>query len=339
LENARESLAERLGAEPGEVIFTSGGTEAANLAIAGLVRGPRVGEERPGAGATTVLVTPGEHPAVAAPLAAGAAAGRWRIQHWPLDGDGRLSGDPLTDPPPGLRLVSLINAHNETGAVLDVAPVLARCNALGAPSHLDASQAVGKIAWNFRRLGATAASLGAHKFRGPRGVGALLVRAGVSLVPSLHGGHQEGGRRPGTEPVALAAGMALALQLRLKELDAWTARTTALRDRFEAILIRQCGAVVNAANAPRLPNTSSVAFPGCDGEALLVALDLAGVGASLGSACASGSSEPSPVLKAMGLPPGLLGSSLRFSLLGEETHDQIEDAAARVAGCVKRVRG
>ena len=339
LEEARESLADGLGAEPDEVVFTSGGTEAANLALTGLIRGPRLGDEAANAGPTTVLLTPGEHPAVAAPLDAGAAAGRWRVRHWPLDENGLLKGDELADPPPGLRLASLIHAHNETGAVLDVAPVLARCNALGVPSHLDATQAIGKLPWSFRALGATAASLGAHKFRGPRGIGALLVRSGVRLTPSLHGGHQEGGRRPGTESVALAAGMALALELRLQELEAWQTRTAALRDRFEATLQRECGAVVNAAGAPRLPNTSSVAFPGCGGEELLVALDLAGVGASLGSACASGSSEPSPVLKAMGLSPELLRSSLRFSLLGEETEGEIDAAAARVAACVQRVRG
>ena len=331
LEAARESLADSLDAQPGEVVFTSGGTESANLALHGLFRGPR--------GESVALVTPGEHPAVAAPLAAGAAAGRWRVRRWPLDRDGLLDGDPLAEPPPGLRLVSLLHAHNETGAIQPVAPVLARCNDLGVPGHLDATQAVGKLPWSFRGLGATAASLGAHKFRGPRGVGALLVRAGVPLAPTLFGGHQEGGRRPGTEPVALAAGMALALELRLKELDDWTRRTAALRDRLEAALKRDCGAVVNAAGAPRLPNTSSVAFPGCGGEELLVALDLAGVGASLGSACASGSSEPSPVLVAIGLPPELLRSSLRFSLLGEETPAEVDAAAARVAACARRVRG
>ncbi|NNJ27438.1 cysteine desulfurase family protein [Alienimonas chondri] len=339
LEEARESLADGLGAEPDEIVFTSGGTEAANLAIAGLIRGPRLGNEGANSGPTTVLLTPGEHPAVAAPLDAGAAAGRWRVRHWPLDEHGLLKGDPLADPPPGLRFVSLLHAHNETGAILDVAPILARCNALGVPSHLDAVQAVGKLPWNFHALGATAASIGAHKFRGPRGIGALLVRSGAKLAPSLHGGHQEGGRRPGTESVALASGMALALELRLKELSEWTERTAGLRDRLEAALKRDCGAVVNAAGAPRLPNTASVAFPGCDGEALLVALDLAGVGASLGSACASGSSEPSPVLKAMGLTPELLHSSLRFSLLGEETPEEIDEAAARIAACVGRVRG
>ncbi|MEM9704262.1 MAG: aminotransferase class V-fold PLP-dependent enzyme, partial [Planctomycetota bacterium] len=278
------------------------------------------------------------HPAVAAPLEAGAAAGRWRVRHWPLDENGLPTADLSADPPAGLRLVSLIHAHNETGAVLDSAPILARCNALGVPSHLDATQAVGKLRWSFQELGATAASLGAHKFRGPRGVGALLLRAGVSLAPSLFGGHQEGGRRPGTESVALAAGMALALELRLKELDDWTARTTALRDRLEAKLIQHCGAVINAAGAPRLPNTSNVAFPGRHGEELLVALDLAGVGASLGSACASGSSEPSPVLQAMGLAPELLTSSLRFSLSGDETPDQIDDAVARIAACAGSAR-
>ena len=339
LEGARESLAASLGADPGEVVFTSGGTESANLALAGLIRGPRVGDEAPGSPVTTVLTGAGEHPAVAAPLAAGAAAGRWRVKEWPLTPGGLLKPGVLNGPPPGLRLVSLLHAHNETGVIQDVAPLVARCNKLGVPTHLDASQAAGKMRWSFHKLGATAASLGAHKFRGPRGVGALLIRSGVNLSPSLHGGHQERGLRPGTEPVALAAGMALALELRLAELDEWIARTTSLRNQLEAALIRDCGAVVNAAGSPRLPNTSNVAFPGCGGEELLVALDLSGVGASLGSACASGSSEPSPALRAIGLPPELLRSSLRFSLLGQETPAQIDDAAARTAACVRRVRG
>ena len=339
LEDARESVAGSVGAHPDEVVFTGGGTEAANLAVGGLVRGPRANGEGARSPVTTVVCSAGEHPAVAAPLAAGAVAGRWRVAEWPLTPGGLLEPGFFDAPPPGLRLVSLIHAHNETGVVQDVRPVIEKCNASDVPTHLDASQAVGKLPWDFHDLGATAASFGAHKFRGPRGAGVLLLRRGVTLPAQTHGGHQERGLRPGTECVALAAGLALALELRLAELAAWTARTVALRDRLEARLVADCGAVINANNSPRLPNTTNAAFPGVGGEELLVALDLAGVGASLGSACASGSSEPSPVLAAMGLPPALLRSSLRFSLLGEETPEEIDAAAARVTACVRRARG
>ena len=339
LDDCRERLAGRLGCGPDELIVTSGGTESANLALAGLpVRRPADGTRG------SLILTAGEHPAVARTAEVVAADRGLSLRHWPLTPDGVPAAEFLDDANGGAAasgaLVSLILAHNETGAVADLAPLLAALNAAGVPSHADGTQAVGKVPVDFAALGATALSFGAHKFGGPRGVGGLIVRRGVRLTPSLHGGFQEDGRRPGTEPVALVAGMTVALERRLDDLAGWADRVRTLRDRFEQTLAGTVPpVVVNAAGAVRLPNTANLAFPGCDGEALLVALDLAGVGCSLGSACASGSSGPSPVLVAMGLPDDLVRSSVRFSLTDRLREGDIDDAANRVAAGVRRVRG
>ena len=275
------------------------------------------------------------------------------------------------------RLVSLLLAHNETGVVsiadgrgLHDAPLtkhhspntnpqsairnpqslippgaagglqLSTLAAAGIPTHLDAVQAVGKIPVSFKALGATALSFGAHKFHGPRGVGGLLVRRGVRLVPLHHGGHQEADRRPGTEPVALIAGMAKALELWERDAATRTQRMRTARDRLEAGLAAACPPiVVHGMNATRLPNTASIAFPGLDGEALLAALDLEGVACSLGSTCASGSSEPAPILLAMGVPHGVALATIRLSVSFETTVEEIDEAVKRIAGVVVRLRG
>ncbi|MBA3314921.1 MAG: cysteine desulfurase [Planctomycetaceae bacterium] len=238
-----------------------------------------------------------------------------------------------------VKLVSLLLAHNETGVVQDIAPLIAHCNAKGIPTHLDAVQAVGKIPVSFKRLGATALSFGAHKFHGPRGIGGLLVRRGVRLAPLHHGGHQEAERRPGTEPVALIAGLAAALESWHRQAEDRMRRMSSARDRLEAGLIQRCSPVViHGREAVRLPNTSSVAFPGLDGEALLVALDLEGVACSLGSTCASGSAEPAPILLAMGVPPETALATVRFSVSFETTIEEIDEAVRRIAGVVERLR-
>jgi cysteine desulfurase len=205
--------------------------------------------------------------------------------------------------------------------------------------HVDAEQVVGKIPVNFQELGATALSLGAHKFHGPRGIGALLLRKGVELSPWLFGGHQEQGRRPGTEPVALIAGMAKALEIWHADQDRRTARVKDLRDRLQQGLEKTCGRVViNGSLEHRLPNTLNISFPGLDGEALLVALDLEGIACSLGSTCASGSTEPAPSLVAMGLSEEIYRSAVRFSLAFDNTEEEITEAIPRIAAVVKRLR-
>ena len=318
LEDARELVAERLGAVPEEVVFTSGATEAANLAIFGLARGRG-----------TFAATAAEHPASSEPLARLQMSG-WRRAEIPLDADGVLSG--VGDLPwDDLRLLSVIHAHNETGVVQDLSGVAARCEAARVPLHVDAVQAVGKVSVDFAASGATAMSVAAHKFHGPRGVGCLLLRPGVTLDPRTVGGHQESGRRGGTEAVALAAGMAEAVRLATGDLAARAAHMASMRDRLErAICERLPDVVIHGLAASRIPNTSCVGFPGCNGQAMVVALDLAGVCCSVGSACASGSPEPSPVLLAMGVPPELAAASLRLSVSHETTPAEIDAAAAAI---------
>ena len=330
LEDARESLARILGAAPSEVIFTSGGTEATNLAIFGFA-----GRTTPG----VIALTAGEHPATME-ACRWLVRGGWRLHTLDVDADGLLRAEQYERLPwDELRLVTLILAHNETGVVQDVRPLAELCQARGVPFHLDAVQAVGKIPVDFHELGVTSLALGAHKFHGPRGIGALLLREGVELAPWLFGGHQEAGRRPGTEPVALAVGMTRALEIWDAERETRTERVRELRDRLEGALLDTCApAVVNGSRQRRLPNTLNIAFPGVDGEALLVALDLEGVACSLGSTCASGSAEPAPALVAMRRPAEVYRSSVRFSVGQENTSAEIDEAAARIARVVRRLR-
>jgi cysteine desulfurase len=229
--------------------------------------------------------------------------------------------------------------NNETGVIQPVRRLAEQCAAAGAPLHTDAVQAVGKIGVHFRELGVTALTFTAHKLHGPQGIGALLVRAGAELHPILFGGAQQLGLRPGAEPVALAAGMCRALELWQDEREERTSRMTHLRDALErAIVCMIPGAVVIGREAPRAPHTSNIAFPGIDRQAALMALDLAGVACSTGSACASGSSEPSPVLLAMNCPDAWVRSSLRFSVSAMNTLEEIDEAAGRIADVVGTLR-
>ncbi len=325
LETSRETIAAILGAEPDELYFTGGGTEANNLAAMGLPRGSK----------GTIALSPGEHPSVNEACAVMQQRGL-TLHRFPVDRHGRnLYDAPWTD----LKLVCVLLAHNETGVIQDVSAISDLCRIHGVPLHLDGVQAVGKIPVDFRRLGATSLSFGAHKFHGPRGVGGLLLHRGVKLTPGLVGGHQEQGRRAGTEPVALVAGMAQALELWQRDRESRTATLMMLRNRLQSQLVAACPfAVVHAAEVDRLPNTLNIAFPGVDGEALLVALDLAGVCASLGSACASGSTEPSPILVAMGCEPAVYRSSLRLSVSLFNTADEIDRAVDIIVKTVTKLR-
>lgn len=332
LETSRESIADILGARPDEVCFVSGGTEASCLAILGLTGFPA---SEPGA----VAISPGEHPATRETCRHLAAFG-WEIIELPLDREGRLIETRYSTLPwQRLKLVSVILAHNETGVIQHTEPLAALCRQHGVPLHLDAVQAVGKIRVNFRELGAAALSLGAHKFHGPRGIGALLLAGGLRLTPQLFGGFQEKGLRPGTEPVALIAGMALALEQWHQNQDSRTRKLGELRDQLQAGLLQTCApALVNGSQVHRLPNTLNIAFPGLEGEPLLVALDLAGIACSLGSACASGSAEPAPVLVAMQCEPEILQSSVRLTVSIDNTPAEIEEAIRRIAVVVHRLR-
>ena len=243
---------------------------------------------------------------------------------------------------PGTRLATLMLANNETGALQPVAELAALASELGVPVHTDAVQAVGRITVDFHALGVASLASSAHKFHGPGGIGLLLVRKGVKLAPRTFGGGQQGGRRPGTPPVALAVGMAKALELWQGEADRRCARWSRLVDRLESGLLAAFGPGRVVRNGPadpslRLPQTLNVGFPGLDGDALLMQLDLAGVAVSLGSACASGATEPSPTLLAMRVPEARLRSSVRFSLGAMTDEAEVDEAVARVVAVVEAI--
>ena len=334
LENAREAIAAILGAEVvssqcDKLIFTSGGTEANNLAIFGLL----------GPSPAHAVVSAIEHPSVIGPCDHLRRLG-WQIDLLPVSAHGVVEVDRLAGLlRPDTRLVSIMMANNETGVLQPVERAAQICAARGVPLHTDAVQAAGKVPVDFRRLGIAALSVSGHKFHGPPGIGALLVRQGVTIAPHTFGGFQQAGVRPGTESVALAAGMQAALEHWSRDADAARARMTALRDEFEAALRAGCpDLIVNGTHAERLPQTCNVSFPGVDRKKMVMALDLAGIACATGSACASGSSEPSPVLVAMGCPRVVLEGSLRFSFGAETTRQELLDAAGRIVKICNELR-
>ncbi|MFO0999472.1 MAG: cysteine desulfurase family protein [Planctomycetaceae bacterium] len=329
LEDSRESIADILNADASELIFTSGGTESINMAVHGFTIGRK----------GLIACTDGEHPATLEACTNAAFNGIGRVSI-PVDSEGRIRTGSLSELPwKDLRLVCVILAHNETGVIQDVTELSRRCRQHGVPLLLDAVQAVGKIPVDFSATGAAALAFGAHKFHGPRGIGGLLLRRGIKLPSLLSGGHQESGRRAGTEAVPLIAGMACSLERWRDEATERIALMRSLRDQLQESLLDGCSPiVVHALNAERLPNTLSVAFPGVPGEALLVNLHLAGVACSLGSTCASGSMEPAKALLAMGVEPEICKSSVRFSVSCQNTSTEIEDAARRIVAIVHQMR-
>lgn len=329
LEDARETIAAILNAKPEEVVFTSGGTEATNLALLGF------SDRRRG----TVLLPPAEHPATEETVKY-LETREFQRHTLPIGADGRLQPESFDDVLwNDVVWATTLLAHNETGVIQDVRPLAERCREKGIPLHVDAVQAAGKIDVDFRALGAATMAIGAHKFHGPRGIGALLIREGTRLPPAAFGGHQERGHRPGTECVALAAGMATALRLWHEARDQRTVYVRNLRDRLESALSERCPPVViHGDRDHRLPNTLNIGFPGIDGDALLVALDLEEICVSLGSACASGSSEPSPVLTAMGVSREIALASVRLSVGFDNTAEEIDTAIDRIAATVHRLR-
>jgi cysteine desulfurase len=331
LEDARAGLAALLGADPAEIVFTRGGTESDNLALLGRHASRPPGER--------IVVSAVEHSAVLRAADAAGRAGR-PVVHLPVDGEGRLDLDAaaaaLAEP---TALVSLMWANNETGVVQPIPEAATLCAGAAAALHTDAVQALGKLPVRVDEVRVDLLSISAHKVGGPRGVGALFVRRGTALAPLLHGGGQERGMRPGTEDVAGAAAFAAAARAAEAERETEMRRLGSLRDGLEAGLRSAVpGLVVNGAGAERLPTISSLSVPGADPEMLLAALDLAGIAASSGSACSSGSVTPSHVLTAMMLPPELAGPSLRFSLGPGSTAAHIERVIGVLPAIVERLR-
>ncbi len=334
LDTAREQCASALGCDARELIFTSGGTEADALAIHGaaaaaLKAAPRAGPR--------VVTTSVEHPAVLGACASLARLGVETVRIG-VDGEGRLDLAALQAElaHPGTLLCAAMAANNETGVLFPIDRIGELCRRAGVALHVDAVQAAGKLPLRLSDSPATYAAVSGHKLRGPQGAGLLWARRGAPLAPFQQGGHQEKGRRAGTENVAAAVGLGEALEVATAEMSSSSPRLAALRDRLQGALAQIEGAQVHGAGSPRVPNTLSISFAGCEGETLLVALDLAGVCVSTGSACSAGSLEPSPVLLAMGVPAERARAALRFSLWSNNTEAEIDQVAALLPPLVAR---
>ncbi|HUF17034.1 MAG TPA: cysteine desulfurase family protein [Thermoanaerobaculia bacterium] len=317
LEEAREQVAGMIGAAPREVVFTSGGTESNNAAIHGTVLSTRT--------PCHIVTTSIEHPSVLEPLRELASRGH-EVAFVPPGADGRVSVDRLCAAiRDDTKLVCVMFANNETGVLQPVREIAQVCRSRGIPVHCDAVQAGGRVSLNADDLGVDMLALSAHKMHGPKGIGALFVRTGARLERHMSGGAQERRRRAGTENVPLAAGFGAAADLAGGAFD--MSSVAALRDRFEARVRSGVTDVHVNGTVARIPNTSNLHFSGVDGESLVIALDLAGVAASTGSACSSGRTEPSHVLLEMGLSEQDAKSSLRFSLSRFNTGEEIERVA------------
>jgi cysteine desulfurase len=332
VESARRSLAAVVGCSPKEVLFTSGGTEANNLAL----RGAAAALKERGRHIITSAI---EHHSV---LKTAEALGRdgFEITFLPVDSQGVVDPRSVAEAiRPDTVLVSVMQANNETGAVQPVAEIGAVVRRRGVLFHIDAVQAFGKIPLGPIFEYADLVTVTSHKAYGPRGAGALLVRRGTHLAPIMTGGHHERGLRPGTENTAAIAGFAAAAEQAAAKLAPEAARMAALRDRFEEIMLHTIANIsINSRGAPRVPNTSSVCFAGIESESVLLHLDLLGICASAGSACTTGEPEPSHVLRAMGLSSMQAQGVVRFSFGRTTTQAEIDTAGAALAGIVKKLR-
>lgn len=328
--DARARVASFLGCTDAEVVFTSCGTEANNLAIRGVVDAAK---------GRHVVTTAVEHSAVMNPAKRLASLG-YEVTVLSVDRSGRLNMDELRA---SLRddtaLVSVMFANNETGVMFPIDRIAEIVHARGVSLHVDAVQGVGKVRVDLKTLGADLVSISAHKFHGPKGVGALIVRKGTKWTPVFLGGGQERNRRPGTENVAGIVGMAAACDFAESHLADYQTEVRRLRDLLETELLERIpDSFVNGSASERLPHTSNIGFQGVDGHALLVLLDEVGICVSAGSACKSGAGLPSQVLAAMGLAPEEAGSSLRFSLSALTSEDDVAYCIEHVPAIVARMR-
>ena len=314
VEYAREQVATAAGAHPTQVVFTSGGTEADNLAIQGIAAAHTP---------SGIAVSAIEHPAVYRPAQYLMGRG-WKIARIRVSEDGRIALDSLHEVlQQKTALVSVMAANNETGVLQDILAIAELCRQHGALLHTDAVQALGKISLDFNALGVNAMSLSAHKIHGPQGAGALVLDKRVDIKPLLYGGGQEKGLRSGTENIAAIVGFGLACELAQRELHDRSTKIESLRNRLETGLQR-LGATIFGGESARLPNTSFFAFANIEGETLVVAMDKNGYAIASGSACSSDSTEPSHVLLAMGVDPEFARGAVRVSLGADNTAEQID---------------
>ena len=333
LDEARSEVAALVGGEPSEVVFTSGGTESDNFALRG------VAEAVEPTGRRHLIASSIEHEAVLVTMKALARRG-WRTSLLPVDSTGIVSPGALREAiADDTALVSIMHANNEIGTVQPVAELAKIAHERGALVHTDAVQSAGKIPVNVRELGVDLLSISAHKFYGPKGVGALWIKRGTRVASILTGGKHERSRRAGTENVAGIAGLGAASRLAAVKLAAESARLTALRDRLETqVLAAIPGTAINGVRDPRVPNTTNISFEGIEAESLLIALDLEGFAVSTGSACSSGTLEPSHVLRAMGLPSHRTQNSIRISLGTRNTDAEVDAFLGKLPGVVAKLR-
>ncbi|PWB96840.1 cysteine desulfurase family protein [Homoserinimonas hongtaonis] len=329
---AREQIASVFECRPAEVIFTGGGTESNNLAIKGIsLANPR---------GRHLVVSAIEHPSVLESCAYLARLHGFEVTEIGVDRDGLVHADDVAEAlRPDTTLVSVMYAHNEVGTVQPVALIADAARRQGAAFHTDAVQAAGWLGLGRGELPASAVTIAGHKLGAPKGVGALILRAGTPIEPLLHGGGQERGRRSGTENVAGAVGLATALTLAEADRAVAGARLSVVRDQFiEAVLATVPGARLTGHSVLRLPTSASFCFEGTSGEAVLLELEQLGVIVSSGSACAAGSSDPSTVLTAMGITPDVAHTAVRFTLGHESDAGQMAEVASAVRTAVVRVQ-
>jgi cysteine desulfurase len=333
MDQARSSVASLIGADPSEVVFTSGGTESDNFAIRGAAEALDATRRR------HLIATTIEHEAVLNTLKALARRGR-PTTLLRVDGTGIVAPDALKEAlTDDTALVSVMHANNEIGTIQPILELARIAHDRGALFHTDAVQTAGKVTVDAKTLDVDLLSISAHKFYGPKGVGALWIRRGLRLLPVLTGGKHERSRRAGTENVAGIVGMGVAASLAAAKIDEEADRMSALRDRLEeGVLSAVPGTTVNGARSPRVPNTTNISFDRIEAESLLIALDLEGVAVSTGSACSSGTLEPSHVLKAMGFPPHRTQNSIRFSLGAANTEADVDRVVAILPGIVDKLR-
>jgi len=335
LDDAVSQLGQSLGADvdsPGgdSLVLTSGGTEANNLAIYGI-----------GDSTLPLVVSASEHPSVLQCARNQTTTGR-EVRVIPVDSSGvidlQAAAELITNAAPRPSLVSVMAANNETGVIQPIEQLAAICQSAGVPLHTDATQVVGKLAVDFRSLNVAALTASAHKFHGPAGIGLLLVRSGTALRPTMHGGEQQLGKRPGTEAVALVVAMAEALRIAIESRDSATVLLNTCREHLETTLQGEFPEIViHGSGVARLPGTSCLSFPRAERQTMLMALDVAGICCSSGSACASGSSQPSHVLLAMGLARPLVDTALRFGFSRLSTLEESHQAAAAISRCYGRL--
>jgi cysteine desulfurase len=331
VDEARAKVARLIGAMPEEIVFTSCGTESDNAAVVGTLRANP--DKR------HVITSKVEHPAIRS-LCQYLAREHYEVTEVPVNRQGDLDVDFLADSiRPDTALVSIMWANNETGVIFPVEEVAAMARANGVVFHTDAVQAVGKIPVNLAETPVDLLSLSGHKVHAPKGIGVLYVRRGTKLAPFIIGGHQEHNRRGGTENTASIVGLGKAAELAAERIVDENTRVKALRDRLEErILASAPDCFVNGRRDARLPNTSNISFEYVEGEAILLKLDQLGICASSGSACTSGSLEPSHVMRAMGVPFTAAHGSIRFSLSVYSTEEEIDFVADHVPAIITELR-